>query len=581
MSKSKRVCELCNAVIPAEWDNEHHYGTCPSCKRGSNFIINNKELQEIADDENERKKKQFLLTKYNVLDINERSGMTHVNCVGMAKLVYNECGLFFKTIEDEGTGKQEIYYYRDGYYHPGGENKIRKVVDEFLDNYSSIHRKNEVVDYIKNRNIVKRESLEPPVHLINLKNGIYNLEKNKLTKHDPEMFFLNQIPVEYHEDAKCPRAKKFIEDVVYKEYVQVVQEIAGYLLYREYKYHKAFLFYGGGRNGKSTLMLLFRKLLGHMNYTNNSLDDILTNRFATASLYGKLANMGGEVSSKSLTDTSQFKRLTGNDMIRAEKKFYGSFSFRNYAKLIFNANHIPYSKYDKSLAYFQRWIIIVFPQTFPAEDKNTDPNIGNKITTKEELEGFLLWAIEGLLRLLKNNMFSYNDDADEQEVGERYMMLAKPEMRFIKDHLKFDEGNTVVADDVYEKYFKWADERNYPREVKKVFTSAMKRYISDKERGIICESKSTTINGKSTRIYTNVSWKKQPTESLRLDSFDSGEHLGDRLEYAKKIINKNIDAGFGITMDWLKNNFDDDFIKNMIDKNLLIKKPDDTYAFQG
>jgi len=584
MSKTKRICEICGADIPKEWDNSEHYGTCPSCKRGSNFILRNKELQHIADEENDKQKKNRLLSKYAVVEENPKSGVVHINCIGMAKLIFNESGMSFKTIEDESTGKQEIFYYRDGFYHPGGENRIREIVDNYLDDYSSIHRKNEVVDYIRFRNIVKRESLEPPTYLINLANGIYNIKTDELEKHNPEFFFLNQIPVEYKKDADCPRIKKFLDEIVYKEYVGVIQELAGYLLYRHYKFHKAFLFYGGGRNGKSTLLRLLRKFIGFRNVTDDSLSDLLENRFSTADLYGKLANFGGEISGKALNDTSQFKHLTGDDNVRAEKKFYGSFTFRNYAKLVFNANHIPYSKYDKSLAYFQRWIIIVFPETFSPEDKKTDPDIEEKISTKEELEGFLLYAIEGLKRLLMQGKFSYTDDQDEDTVGERYELLAKPEMRYIKDFLRLTEGSEIQTEEVYNKYLDWADERNYPKQAKKVFTRSMKKYIYEKDTKIGCDVKAKKIGGKTIKVYTNVSWKNEPTNSLKLEGFDtekkqqklSGNVPTDVRDAIEKI-KINMEAGYTIDDDFMSNNFKDSFIYKLIESGLITKLPDGRY----
>ncbi len=587
MSKSKRVCELCAAEILEEWDNEHHYGTCPACKRGANFVIVNKELQGIADEENERQAKKRLMSMYDVLQENQQSGVIHVNCIGLGKMVYQECGMSFKTLEDESTGKQEIFYYKDGYYHPGGENRIREMVDEYLDDYSSIHRKNEVVDYIKYRNSVKRERLEPPTYLINLKNGIYNINNDKLMEHTPEFFFLNQIPVEYHKNSECPRIKKFIDEIVYKEYVDVVQELAGYLMYRHYKYHKAFLFYGGGRNGKSTLLRLLRKFIGEKNVVDNSLENLIDNRFATADLYGKLANVGGEISGKALSDTSQFKHLTGDDNVRAEKKFFGSFTFRNYAKLVFNANHIPYSKYDKSLAYFQRWIILVFPETFSPEDRRTDPDIEKKITTKKELEGFLLWALIGLKRLLKQNNFSYIDDVDEDIVGERYELLAKPEMRFIKDHLEVCADNYLLTEKVYDKYLDWADERNYPKQAKKVFTRSMKKYMVNKEEKIECNVKAIRRDGKIGKAYTNIKWKDQPVSSLKLDEFNfdnkktsQSKIAGDvptDISEALDMIRDNMNSGYSIDDVWLEKNFNSGFISKLMESGLLIKLPNDKY----
>lgn len=590
MVRSKRKCELCNADIAKEWDNEQHYGTCPSCKRGANFIIENEELQEVAEAENERCKLNRMLTQYGVITINERSGVRKINCVNLGKMIFGECGYYFKTIEDIDTGKQEIYYYRGGYYHRGGENRIRELVDKYLDDLSSIHRKNEVADYIRHINIVDRHKLEPPVHLVNLANGIYDIDKDKLCEHNPEHFFLNQIPINYVKGAKCPMVEKFFKDVVYEAYVPVIQEMFGYCLYRKYKYHKAFLLYGGGRNGKSTTVDLLKVFIGEGNYSAETLDDLLDNRFSKANLYGKLVNIGAEIGGGAINDTSQFKHLTGNDTIRAERKFYGSFTFNNYAKLIFNANYIPYSKYDKSTAFFNRWIILVFPETFDQDDDRTDPDIADKLTTKKELEGLLLWGIEGLRRLIKNERFSYDDDKDEEEVGERYELLAKPEKRFITNFLMLSPEGTIPTTEVFEIYEEWASKRRYPVLAKSSFSRSMKRYLREVDmngkpvkNGVCCEIVNTTMGGKSMRMYKNIMWKDMPSNSLevkKLDNYVDDVALVDKIKELRKSVKKNKKAGYCIDDEWLNCNFEGGFVYKCIESGILRRLPDGSYEVE-
>ena len=536
MSKktTTRICERCNATIPDEWDNEHHYGTCPSCHRGSNFILNNPELQHIAEHENHLQKTKTQLQQYDVVQTNQRSGVSHVNCVQLAKLIYGENGYHFKTIEDIDSGKQVIYYYMDGYYHRGGENRVKEEVDRYLDDLSTIHRKKEVVDYIQNMNHIGREHIEPPLHLINVKNGIYNLETKTLEKHNPDFFFLNQIPINYNPDSTCPQIEQFMIDVLYKEYVAVVQEMFGYCLYRSYRYHKAFLLYGGGRNGKSCMQELLENMLGEHNYVSNGLHDLLDNRYASSSMYGKLANMGSEISGGALSDTAQFKHLTGNDTVRAERKYFGSFGFRNYAKLIFNSNYIPYSKYDKSKAYFDRWIILVFPQTFEQGQKKTDTHIMDKLTTRQELEGCLLWAIAGFERLLSQDKFSYDDNLDEDEIGERYELLTKPDKQYIMDNLELVSGESTDSEIVYKGYIEWAEQRKYPIATKTAFSRSVKRYLYDRESKKHPEIKTVHRGDKYVKVYMDVKMKDVPSESLRLDSF--GDNSTD-MEVTNTVIN--------------------------------------------
>jgi phage FluMu protein Com len=167
----KRLCELCGAIIPQEWDTDEHYGTCPSCKRVSNFVLKNEELRQIEKENKIHEERELekirigaLLDTYNVIK-NTDTGRKIVHCSNLGKLILNECPFHFHTVEDKHTGKQEIFYYEDGIYHRGGENRIKELVNYYLDDLSTINRRNEVVDYIRHDNHTLRKNLEPPLNL--------------------------------------------------------------------------------------------------------------------------------------------------------------------------------------------------------------------------------------------------------------------------------------------------------------------------------------------------------------------------------------------------------------------------------
>ena len=177
------------------------------------------------------------------------------------------------------------------------------------------------------------------------------------------MIFLKKIPIKYNPNADCPKIKEFINQIMREEDVVVLQELAGYCLWKDYPIQKAFALVGEGSNGKSTFLRLLTKLLGKENVSSISLQDLVNNRFAVANLYGKLANIFADLPPEILKDTAKFKMLTGGDIITAEKKFKNPFKFYNYAKLIFSCNRLPVT-YDDTTAFFRRWVIINFPNTF-------------------------------------------------------------------------------------------------------------------------------------------------------------------------------------------------------------------------
>src|SRR5215469_6336091 len=162
------------------------------------------------------------------------------------------------------------------------------------------------------------------------------------------------------------------------------------------------LFGRTGSNGKGVLLSIIEALLGNSNCSHRSLQDLDTNRFAIADLYGKYANIFGDLKSTKLAESGNFKVMAAGDSVTGEHKFAQPFTFRNYAKMIFSANLIPESD-DKTDAYYRRWVIIQFNKRFA--DGKEDAGLTEKLTTAEELSGLLNLALAGLKDLIASGGF--------------------------------------------------------------------------------------------------------------------------------------------------------------------------------
>ena len=75
-----------------------------------------------------------------------------------------------------------------------------------------------------------------------------------------------------------------------------------------------------------------------MGQSAEALHDLIENRFRAATLYGKLANIAGDLDAKWLDSTALFKAITGGDTIMGEHKFGAAFDFTPWALPIFSAN---------------------------------------------------------------------------------------------------------------------------------------------------------------------------------------------------------------------------------------------------
>ncbi len=102
------------------------------------------------------------------------------------------------------------------------------------------------------------------------------------------------------------------------------------------------MLFGSGKNGKSTLLNLLISFLGEGNTSNVSLQELCYGKFSRIRLFGKQANIHDDLPNTKLSQTGNFKMLTGESKTEGEMKFrQDTIRFNNYAKLIFSCNELP------------------------------------------------------------------------------------------------------------------------------------------------------------------------------------------------------------------------------------------------
>nr|WP_321496613.1 phage/plasmid primase, P4 family [uncultured Methanolobus sp.] len=365
----------------------------------------------------------------------------------------------FITLSDTGA----IYHYDDGVYKEGGKHLIQKIALHKLGDYSSKHYLNEVTSYIQIKTRVDRESLNQDRHLINLENGLYDISTGTFKPHIPAVLSTVRIPVTYDPDATCPTIDKFLSEIVAPEDQQVLVEWAGYALIPDTRIQKAVMLLGNGDNGKSVYLNLLNQFIGGINTSSESLQNLENNRFSTANLYGKLLNVFPDLAKTKIFDNATFKSLCGGDRIRGERKFEGAFEFENTARLIFSANNLPPIG-NGDFAFFRRWILIDFPNTFEGENK--DINLIRKLTTPDELSGFLNRALAALHVLLENGEFSYTKTVEE--VQRMYLINSNSVAAFASECIESGAEDTPKKV-VYETYMNWCENNEIKPKADNVF----------------------------------------------------------------------------------------------------------------
>ena len=363
--------------------------------------------------------------------------------------------------------KAEMWIYHKGIYVPEGETYINEYVRTILKKAYSTQFANRVVAKLQADSYISQEEFfkEEDPNLVPVLNGILNVKTKKLSGFSPEYIFFNKLPVLFDRLKDCVNIKKFFSQVVETEQdVAVLQELFGYVLYRNYFIEKSFMFLGSGRNGKGKTMSLLRKFVGYENCVEVSLEELEADQYALDALFKKLVNICGDISKTALKNTGRFKKITGRDQISAQRKYKTKLSFINFSKQIFAANELPIA-YDTTFAFFNRWLILDFPFTFLDKDelseisenkeycKLRDPNIIENISTDEEMSGLLNWALIGLERLLKSGSFSYSPSTEATRV--KWVRNASSFSAFIMDCLKADYDEHITKSDLKKEYSKY------------------------------------------------------------------------------------------------------------------------------
>ena len=470
------------------------------------------------DGYDKEEKRQEILEEHDVFEKDKKGKRTgKINNIRLAKAIMS-MGYHFKRIYDGKTGQDDLIFYKDGYYHLGGDQIIRGLADYLLGDFSTDHRRTEALKHIRYKldNRISRSMLEPDAKYINCKNGIYNIETEEIRPHSPTFYFINKLPINYDPKAKCPKIEKFFTQVLYAEDIPLIEEIGGDILHREKTQHVAFIFLGGGRNGKGVMVHLFSTMLGDDNYLTRNLYEFINDRFVKGDLHGKMANFGSEVSSKYIDDSADLLHITGGEPLTGERKFKGTFPFKPYSTMIFNANQLPPHK-DKSFAFYQRFIIVPFPNSFARGDAGTNPNLLKELITETELSGLLNIWIKGLKRVRKNNDFTYTDN-DEIPKYEQY---AYPEYVYIETYLENVSDIYIPTDEVYGNYCKWAKQNKFQIQTKATFTRKIKTKFNNPK----VETGAKRVHGSNPkRCYININWKiDQNGNEKKLDDYDTGE----------------------------------------------------------
>lgn len=405
------------------------------------------------------------------------------------KFLFNKFALYLKNNNHIVRINNQLHIYRDGIYVEG-QSEIEAAMIAHIPDLNRAKR-TEVISYL---DILIRKNVKPNnANLIAFKNGIYDLETGEMRDFSPDIIITNKINYDYNPDAYNELADRTLDKLACGDAAvrALLEEAIGYCFYRRNELRKSFILTGDKKNGKSTYLAVLKEILGDDNTSSLDLNE-LGERFSSASLFGKLANIGDDIADDFIANPAIFKKIVSGDWIKGENKGQKEFFFKPYCKLLFSANNIPRIK-DKSGAVLDRLVIVPFDARFSKDDPDFDPYIKYKLIQEDSLEYLIKLGVQGLQRVLENQGFTESEKVNASL--NEYREANNPILLFFKEDIKVINEPT---NEVYRKYNEFCIANSFTPMSNIEFSKQVKKHYG-------LDIKTKSISGKKYRVFVERS----------------------------------------------------------------------------
>lgn len=310
---------------------------------------------------------------------------------------------------------------------------------------------------------VKLEDFDNTEEWFHCANGWVNVVTREFEPHTPKRLSRFVAAVSYNKDADAPTYEAMMNSYgLPKDQVRVLHQFSGLCLTGDIKQQKMLVLLGRPGCGKSTVVEIWRKVLGKLAITKSltTFSNENTVRFVGGQLAGKTLIHFDEADVKRAELGAHISNLVTGDTIDVERKMVNvtDVIVKNRLKCILSANKLP----PGQDGIFRRMILIKFERSFTDEMK-ADRNLPDKL--EAEMSGILNCMLNGLADLRKMGVFT--EIAGHDELIEEYKtesdIMAEFLDTFFDPVINFTEetgmaGSGILTTTMFATYRKWADD---------------------------------------------------------------------------------------------------------------------------
>ena len=405
------------------------------------------------------------------------------------QLTDSEIGRWYvkRHLDDTMAALGQWYRYNAGVWQPRHDLQVDYEIWEIMEEFEkrqqcrpTANKKRSILNRVQSQLFVTDDLVDANDGLINLGNGVYDMQDGTLAPHNPDFYMTSQLPFDYDETATAPIWQMYLASTFVKpnttetdsELIAFVQEAMGYSLTTSIKYHATFWCSGEGNNGKGVLFHTLEQLAGDGAISLN-IGLLKREQYQLAMLAGKRIAMCSESgATQNLVEDALIKTLVAGDTMNVRMINQRPFMLHPKCKLWWSMNSLP-AVADSSHGFWRRVKLIPFNRVFNEREMIVD--LKNMLV--QELPGIFNWVMLGLDRLRRRGKFDLPKQVAERT--ELYKKESNPVELFVEDecYIENDQNKAAILTVVYASYKNWCFNNGYKAIASRRFKSEMLRLL--------------------------------------------------------------------------------------------------------
>lgn len=397
------------------------------------------------------------------------------------------------------------FVYRDGAWTEGRRDAMRPAALAVMHpTIRTTRREAEILTHVESQLQIEQDTFrgfyryDGEAVLLNVRNGVVRVTSDDITlePHNEHHLFTLKAAGAWSEEASPDVFLKTINEALPDESDRsLLQLFAGNILLPDSRHEAALVCVGPGGCGKSTVAESLANALGEQLVTRLSLSQLCDSTgYHLPNLRLAALNLGTELDSLAVDESSSFKALVSGEPIQARAIYKEPIVMQTSCKLLFLGNELPRFK-NGTDAELRRLRLLRFDQ------KPAAPNAALKHHLQAERDGILSWMILGLWHLLKTKCGIPQGSERSREAVERFSISNDPIKYFLESHCTFDPGAWALKEELQSAYQEFCGENGLPVQLSDWFLR--KVY----ERYPYIKSGRKAVNGRTSRVLLGLELK--------------------------------------------------------------------------